>query len=599
MSDKTDQNYIIDPEHFSKIMADLGERSSRIWAKFLDRTTEDDGFQVADPKVISKAFSDLATQMISDPGKFAEAQQQLWGEYMKLWDATARRMIGETVEPVVAPDKDDKRFKDDTWTEETYFDYVKQSYLLTSRWIFDTVKSVDGLDEQTERKIDFYTRQFVDALSPTNFVATNPKVLRETLKTKGENLAKGFENLLNDLEKGRGSLKISMTDETAFTFGENIASTPGKVVFQNELMQLIQYTPTTETVHKVPMLIVPPWINKYYVMDLQPKNSLIKWAVDQGNTVFVISWVNPGLDLKDKRFDDYMLEGPVAAMDAIKKATGEDYVNVAGYCIGGTLTACTLAYLAAKGIDRVASATYFTTMTDFEDPGELKVFIDEEQIAMIEEHMEKKGYLDGAQMAQVFSMLRDNDLIWSFVVNNYLMGREPVPFDLLYWNSDSTRMPAMMHSVYLRQFYLNNQLREPGGVTLADTPLDLSKIKVPSYMISAKEDHIAPWKSTYAGTQLFGGANRFVLGASGHIAGVINPPASNKYCYWTNTKLPKNPDAWFEGATQHEGSWWTDWDKWLKKQSGKDVKARKPGSGKLKVLEDAPGSYVQMRLSDD
>lgn len=595
MTNQNDRDLAADSEKFSRAMSELVERSSRIWAGFIDRAAEEGGFRVPNPAVISRAYSKLASQMAVNPGKMAEAQRNLWSQYMRLWDVTARRMVGEDVEPVAAPARDDKRFKDDTWTEETFFDYVKQSYLLTGEWIVDTLRSVDGLDEQTKMKVDFYTRQFVDALSPTNFAATNPKVLRETMRTNGGNLARGFENLLSDLEAGRGDLRISMTDASAFKLGENIAATPGKIVYQNDLMQLIQYAPTTKTARKVPLLIVPPWINKYYVMDLRPKNSLIKWAVDRGNTVFVISWVNPGPELRDKRFDDYLLEGPVAAMDAIRLGTGEEFVNIAGYCIGGTLTACALAHLAAKGVNRVVSATYFATMIDFEAPGELKVFIDEEQIALIEEHMNKKGFLDGRHMAQVFSMLRDNDLIWSFVVNNYLMGREPMPFDLLYWNSDSTRMPAMMHGIYLREFYLNNKLREPGGITLAGTPIDLHSIKVPSYMVSTKEDHIAPWKSTYAATRIYGGPKRFVLGASGHIAGIVNPPAANKYCYWTNARYPKNPDAWFDKAMRREGSWWTDWDQWLGKRSGGEVEARVPGAGKLKVVEDAPGSYVKAR----
>jgi len=393
-----------------------------------------------------------------------------------------------------------------------------------------------------------------------------------------------------------------MTDETAFTLGQNIAVSPGKVVYQNDLMQLIQYAPSTEKVFKRPLLIVPPWINKFYILDLQPKNSFIKWAVDQGHTVFVVSWVNPDESLADKAFEDYMLEGPLAAMDAIRDATGEDRVNIIGYCIGGTLTASTLAYMAAQPegapytADRVASATFFTTMTDFSEPGELGVFIDEEQLDLLEEHMAEKGYLEGSYMSQVFNMMRDNDLIWSFVVNNYLLGREPMAFDLLYWNSDNTRMPAMMHGMYLRKMYLENRLVQPGGITLAGTPINLTKINTPVYMLSTHDDHIAPWKSTYAATQLYSGPVRFVLSASGHIAGVVNPPAANKYCHWIHAKTPKDPDAWFNAATRHEGSWWPDWQKWIAKKSGAKVAARTPGDGKLKAIEDAPGSYAAVRL---
>ena len=542
-------------------------------------------------------FMDASMKMMSNPQKFAEQQAKLMQGYADLWQATAKRMAGEEdVKPVIEPARDDRRFKDDAWSEEAVFDYIKQSYLLTSDWLQAQVSDVDDMDEKTREKLKFYTRQFVDALSPSNFVATNPKVLKAAAETKGENLIKGLDQLLKDLERGQGELRISMTDTEAFELGTNVAVTPGKVVYQNDLIQLLQYAPTTEKVAKRPLLIVPPWINKFYILDLQPKNSFIKWATDQGHTVFVISWINPDERYADKQFEDYMLEGPLAAMDAIKDATGEKDVNVIGYCIGGTLTAATLAYMAAKGDGRVKSATFFTTMVDFSDPGELGVFIDEGQLQRLDEHMEKKGYLDGQYMSQVFNMMRDNDLIWSFVINNYLLGREPMAFDLLYWNSDNTRMPKMMHSLYLRKMYLQNKLVEPGGITLDGVPIDLSTIKTPVYWLSTKDDHIAPWKSTYAATQLYKGPKRFVLSASGHIAGVINPPAANKYCFWTNTKTPADPDAFFESAKQHDGSWWPDWQKWIKKYAGGEIAARKPGDGKLKVIEDAPGSYVKVRI---
>jgi polyhydroxyalkanoate synthase len=417
------------------------------------------------------------------------------------------------------------------------------------------------------------------------------------MESGGENLVKGLEHLLDDLERGKGQLSIKMTDYDAFKVGQNIASTPGKVVYQNDLMQLIQFSPTTDKVLRRPLLIIPPWINKYYILDLRPKNSFIKWAVDQGITVFIVSWVNPDEELSAKSFEDYMLEGPLAALDQIKLATGETEVNAVGYCLGGTLLASTLAYMAAKGDQRVASATFLTTMTDFSEAGELSVFIDEEQLQLLEERMNEKGYLDGGTMATSFNMLRANDLIWSFVVNNYLLGKDPFPFDLLYWNSDSTRMPARMHSFYLRNMYQNNLLIEPGGITLGGEPIDLRRITVPVFMLSTREDHIAPWKSTYAGTQIFGGPIKFVLSASGHIAGVVNPPAAGKYCHWTNTKLPKTPDAWLETAKQNEGSWWTEWYRWLAKQGGGTVAARVPGAGGLTAIEDAPGSYVAVRIS--
>ncbi len=589
----------VDPEKLSRAMQNFAERGQRITESFLKEQETSDGYQVPDPVVISKAFMELAQKLLSDPQKMAETQAKLWNDYTELWQAAAKRMSGEEVPAVAEPEIGDRRFQDAAWNDQLIFDFIKQSYLLTSDWMQKAVGDVDGLDPKTVDKVRFYTRQWVDALSPSNFAATNPVVLRKTAESGGENLLDGMENLLGDLEKGKGKLRISMTDEEAFTLGENVATSPGKVIYQNELMQLIQYEPTTKKVRATPMLIVPPWINKFYVLDLQPKNSFIKWAVDQGNTVFVISWVNPDAKLAGKSFDDYMLEGPLAALDAIAKATGEKKANIVGYCIGGTLTACTLAYMAAKKDNRIKSATFLTTMVDFSDPGELGVFIDDEQITLMEEHMNKKGYLEGSHMSTVFNMMRDNDLIWSFIVNNYLMGRRPLPFDLLYWNSDSTRMPVMMHSYYLRNMYLANKLVEPGAISLAGVPIDLGKIKTPTYILSTRDDHIAPWQSTYAATGLYAGAKRFVLSASGHIAGVVNPPVKEKYCYWTNAKTPKDPAAWLEGAKRVEGSWWPDWDAWLKKHAGaKDVGARKPGAGKLKPLEDAPGSYVKVRIKE-
>ncbi|MCC7428462.1 MAG: class I poly(R)-hydroxyalkanoic acid synthase, partial [Alphaproteobacteria bacterium] len=457
------------------------------------------------------------------------------------------------------------------------------------------VKTVDGVDEKTAQKVDFYTRQFVDAMAPSNFVLTNPEVLRKTAETGGENLIKGLSNLLADLERGKGRLSVKMTDMDAFKVGQNIALTPGKVVFQNDLMQLVQYTPTTEKVLKRPLLIIPPWINKYYILDLRPKNSFIKWAVDQGHTVFVISWVNPDEKLAAKTFDDYMEEGPLAALAAIEKATGENQVNAIGYCLGGTLLACLLSWMALKGDDRVKSATFFTTMVDFEEAGELSVFIDEEQLRALEEKMGKRGFLEGHEMATTFNMLRANDLIWSFVVNNYLLGQEPFPFDLLYWNSDSTRMPARMHSFYLRKMYQENLLVKPGAIRLMGEPIDLGRIAIPTYILSTREDHIAPWTSTYRATQIYRGPTRFVLAASGHIAGVVNPPESGKYSHWVNADLPADPAAWLKGSTELAGSWWPDWHRWVSGLAKARVAPRAPGDGALPALEDAPGSYVKSR----
>jgi polyhydroxyalkanoate synthase len=594
MADKPDRDVKLpDPVEMSRMMTHIAEQSQHLVSDFIARQSPMQ-FGNPDPLNLGQAFFDMTARMMANPAKLMQAQFSLWQDYMSLWQSTTRKMLGEPSEPVVSPGSDDRRFKDALWDENYVFDFIKQSYLLSARWLQGTVREVEGLDEKTARKVDFYTRQFVDAMAPSNFAMTNPEVLRETLETGGENLVKGLSNLLGDLERGKGKLQIRMTDMEAFKVGENIAVTPGAVVYQNELMQLIQYKPTTETVVRTPLLIVPPWINKFYILDLREKNSFIKWAVGQGHTVFVISWVNPDSELAEKTFDHYMTEGPLAALDAIEKATGEKKVNIIGYCLGGTLTSCTLAYMSTKGDDRIASATFFTTMVDFEEAGELSVFIDEEQLAALEEKMNERGFLDGADMATTFNMLRANDLIWSFVVNNYLMGKEPFPFDLLYWNSDSTRMPAAMHSFYLRQMYQENRLSR-GKIKLLGTKIDLTKVKVPVFILSTREDHIAPWKSTYAATQLYSGPTTFCLAASGHIAGVVNPPAAGKYCHWTNDKLPRKPDQWLETAVQHPGSWWTRWDEWAKGHAGDSVPARAPGDGGLKAIEAAPGSYVKVK----
>ncbi len=596
-----------DPLELSHSMAEIAERSQRLVAEFLQRQQQGHaetgatpgiapaiGSGMADPLHIGTAFFEMTARMMTDPTKLVQAQLSLWNDYMTLWQRTAQRFLGGEAEPVVETPKGDRRFKDSAWSDNALFDFIKQSYLLTARWMQSTVKEVEGLDDKTARKVDFYTRQFVDAMAPSNFLMTNPEVLKATLESGGENLVKGLQNLLDDLERGKGRLAIKMTDMEAFRIGENIAVTPGKIVYQNDLLQLIQYQPTTETVKRRPLMIIPPWINKFYILDLRPDNSFIRWAVGQGHTVFVISWVNPDESLAHKTFEDYMIEGPLAALDAIEQATGEREANVIGYCLGGTLLASALAYMAAKGDDRIKSATYLVTMVDFAEAGELSVFIDEEQLASLEERMKTTGYLEGSDMATTFNMLRANDLIWSFVVNNYLLGKDPFPFDLLYWNADSTRMPAAMHSFYLRKMYQQNRLVEPGGISLSGVPIDLGKVKVPSFLLSTREDHIAPWKSTYAATRLYGGPVKFTLSASGHIAGVVNPPGS-KYGHWENKKTPPTPEQWLESATLIQDSWWPSWEKWIAKFAGGEVAARVPGDGKLKVIEDAPGSYVRVR----
>ena len=593
-----------DPQRLYAAMSRITEQSHRIMQAFIERQASNPReFNPLEPAVVSKAYQALWQQMLTDPERLVEAQVSLWQGYAKLWENTARRLAGEDVEPAVAPEPGDRRFKDDTWSENPLYDHIKQSYLLASKFMLSTVRETEGLDAHTARKVDFYTRQFIDALAPTNFAMTNPEVARRTVETGGENLVQGLSNMLEDLERGQGRLRVRMTDPEKFELGENVAVTPGKVVLENDLMQLLQYAPTTQTVRKRPLFIIPPWINKYYILDLRPKNSFIKWAVDQGHTVFVISWVNPDEGLAEKRMDDYLLEGPIAALNAIGKATGESRVNAIGYCLGGTLLAATLAYLKVRdAVDPAAgqrpgieSATFFTTMVDFEEPGELGVFIDEEQLALVEESMKEKGYFDGAKMAEAFNLLRANDLIWSFVINNYLMGKDPFPFDLLYWNSDSTRMPRAMHTEYLRDMYQNNRLREPGGITLDGVPIDLASIDLPTYILSTREDHIAPWRSTYAATRLYRGPTRFVLAMSGHIAGVVNPPSANKYGYFTGA-LAATPDAWLEAATAHDGSWWPDWDAWVSEHDGGEAPPREPGADALSVIEDAPGRYVKVRI---
>jgi len=586
-----------DPMKLARDWASIAERSQRLVTEFLERQRAAEPTP-ADPLNLAQAFLEMTQRMLADPAKLVQAQLGLWQDYMKLWQRTAERLVGGAEsEPVIEPGAADRRFKDKAWSENAVFDYVKQSYLLTARWMQAAVKGVEGLDDKTARKVDFYTRQFVDAMAPSNFVLTNPEVLRATIESGGENLVKGLGNLLSDLERGQGKLMIKMTDLDKFKVGQNIAVTPGKVVYRNDLMEIIQYAPTTETVQRTPLLIMPPWINKFYILDLRPENSFIKWAVSQGHTVFVISWVNPDRELAQKSFADYMLEGPLAALGAIEQATGERQINVIGYCIGGTLLASTLAFMRAKGDDRIKSATYFVALVDFKEAGELSVFIDEEQLQYLDEQMKERGYLRGSEMATTFNMLRANDLIWSFVVNNYLLGKEPFPFDLLYWNSDSTRMPAAMHSFYLHKMYQENKLVEPGGVSLAGVPIDLRTIETPSFLLSTREDHIAPWRSTYAATQLYRGPVTFVLAASGHIAGVVNPPGKSKYGHWRNDKNPPTAEAWLEGATHYADSWWPAWEEWIRRYGGDQVPARQPGDGKLKPLADAPGPYVLVQAS--
>ncbi len=583
----------VDYEALAQTLSEVTTKSQELVQAFLRQEQSAHHVTVEDAAQMAQLFQQLASRLMADPGRLMQAQVSFWQDCMSLMQSTTLRLWGLEPEPVAEPGQGDRRFKHDHWEDHPFFGFVKQSYLLAADHTHSVVRDVEGLDDQTKKKVDFYTRAFIDAMAPSNFAATNPEVLERTVETGGQNLLQGLSNLLDDLKRGRGRLDIKMTDHDAFEVGVNLATTPGKVVYQNELMQLIQYEPITEQVHSRPLLLVPAWINKYYIMDLSEEKSLVRWLVSQGHTVFIISWRNPDERLADRGFEDYMLEGPVAALDVVRAVTGSEEVNLVGYCLGGTLSACTLAWLAARGDHRVRAASFLTCMLDFEYPGELEVFLDEEQISALERRMGDKGYLEGRYMASTFNMLRANDLVWSFFVHNYLKGDEPFPFDLLYWNSDSTNMPAKMHSFYLRNMYQRNLLKEPGSIELAGEPIDLGRIDVPAYFMSAREDHIAPWQSTIRGPRLLAGPTRYVLGGSGHIAGVINPPHKNKYGYWTNTAKTVDQDEWLAGAEAHEGSWWNDWGQWLAEYGGELVPARPVGSERYQPIEEAPGSYVR------
>ncbi len=581
-----------DPVEFGRNMVRVAAQSQKVLSEFLEQQRENQS-PVQDPLNLGSAFNELLRYWASDPMKVIDAQYELWKAQANLFHTTWRRFLGEDVDPVIAPARGDKRFRDPQWAENAVFDFIKQSYLLTAQWMQDTAAEVEDLDEDTRRKVNFYTKQLADAISPTNFVLTNPEVLRATYESSGENLVKGLENLLRDMERGGGTLSISQTDMSKFAVGENIAVSPGKVVFRNELIELLQFDPRTEEVYERPLLIFPPWINKFYILDLRQDNSFIKWAAEQGYTVFVVSWVNPDVGLARKSFEDYMREGIIGALDAVEEAAGVSEINTIGYCIGGTLLSAALAYLAQTGDSRIKSATFFAAQADFSEAGDLQVFIDDRQLEALEKQIEAAGgVLEGSKMATTFNMLRANDLIWSFVINNYMLGKDPFPFDLLYWNADTTRMPRATHLFYLREFYRENKFSK-GEMELGGVALDPSKVTIPVYLQSSKDDHIAPYKSVYKTTKLFGGPIKFMMAGSGHIAGVINHPDANKYQYWTNDELPDDVEDWIAGAAEHPGSWWPDWHKWLSKKSGKKVPARKPGGGGLKVLGDAPGEYVQ------
>ncbi|PSU36379.1 class I poly(R)-hydroxyalkanoic acid synthase [Photobacterium lutimaris] len=538
----------------------------------------------------------LIEQASAQPAVIAKVQMEWWESQMKIWQNVTMKTGDE--EDLIKPEKDDKRFTDPAWENETFYNYIKQSYLLFSNTMKETIDSMDGLDDKAKERLSFFSRQAINAMSPTNFVTTNPELAKLTVETNGENLVKGMELLQQDMQSSADVLKIRMTNDAAFQLGENVANTAGDVVYKNHLFELIQYKPLTEKVNATPLLIVPPFINKYYILDLREKNSMVRWLVEQGHTVFMMSWRNPDASMFDVDFDDYVVDGVVKAVDVVEDITGEKQINAAGYCIGGTLLATTLAYYSAKRMrNRIKSATFFTTLLDFSQPGEIGAYVNDPIISAIEAQNEAKGYMDGRSLSVTFSLLRENSLYWNYYINNYLKGNSPIDFDLLYWNGDSTNVAVACHSTLLRQFYLENRLIDPKGFKVGGVYIDLAKIKIPTYFISTQEDHIALWQGTYRGARKLGGKSTFVLGESGHIAGIVNHPTKNKYGFWTNAKSSADPEAWLEGAKRQDGSWWTHWNAWMGDFEEADVvEARSAGSNTYPAKGPAPGNYVMQKL---
>jgi len=591
-----EQVYANHMEAFARNMMRLFDQGTKAFSALAERTNSNGQgpySMASEAGEAAKSLGEIARHWAAEPAKFATAQTELFASYADLWGRSVRRFLGEEVEPVVEPEPGDNRFKDPDWSNGQVFDFWKQAYLITSRWAEDLTRNTSGVDDKTRKKALFYLNQMLSAMSPSNFPLTNPEVLRTTLATNAENLVQGMTHFVEDLGQSKDLLRISQTDLSAFEIGRNLAVTPGKVVFQNDLIQLIQYAPTTDEVYERPLLVVPPWINKYYILDLVPEKSFVKWAVAQGFTVFLVSWVNPDIKLAQKTFEDYMREGIFGAVEAVIRQTGSPKINALGYCVGGTLLASALAYMAAKNDNRIASASFLAAQVDFSEAGDLLVFIDDAQLNSLEEMMAEQGYLDGSRMAAVFNMLRPRDLIWPYVINNYLLGKKPFPFDLLFWNADSTRLPAANHAFYLREFYHLNRLAK-GEMQLGGVRLDLSKVKIPIYELFTKEDHIAPAASVFRGSKLFGGPVRHVMAGSGHIAGVVNPPAKKKYQFWSGGRSNSLED-WMATAHEAAGSWWPDWASWLAAYSGPKVPARDPSAGPLRAIEDAPGSFVKSR----
>lgn len=551
---------------------------------------------------LMEGWRQMGNMVSNKPGAMVEEQVTLWKNQLQLWQNTLFKLAGKPTMPVASPEKGDKRFADEEWEANPIFDFLKQNYLLTSQSMMDAIDNVEGMDEKTRQRLAFFTRQWLNAMAPTNFLLTNPEVLKLTLESGGQNLVKGMKQMAEDMSNSADALNVRMTDSSAFKIGENIATSKGKVVFENHMMQLIQYEPATEKVHKRPLLMVPPWINKFYIMDLREKNSFICWAVNEGHTVFVISWANPTPEYRYVGMETYLKEGVLKALDQVQAITGEDSVNITGYCIGGMLVSLTLGYLAATNqSQRIESATLWTAIIDFSDPGDIGVFIDPKIVEAIDRQNSEKGVFDGRMMGMSFSMLRENSLYWNYYVQNYLKGERPVPFDLLYWNSDCTNVTAKLHHFLLKDFYIDNLLRKPNGVEIDGVKIDLSKVKTPIYMVAALQDHIAKWKSCYPGTQVFGSETTFVLGESGHIAGIMNPPNS-KYGYYKNDNYTTDPDAWYQAAEFIQDSWWTHWREWIKKYEGNEVPAREVGKDThgnvIKTFGDAPGRYVQVKAAE-
>ncbi|MEP9395829.1 class I poly(R)-hydroxyalkanoic acid synthase [Mesorhizobium sp. KR2-14] len=594
-----EQYLVKDPERFALNLARMVEQAGKAasaWIEPRERGELRDG--VSEPMAdMVKTFSKLTEYWLSDPSRALEAQTRLFSGYMNVWSSAILRMSGgeqPSGGESIAPEKGDKRFQDPEWGRNAFFDFLKQAYLVTARWANDLVEHAEGLDEHTRHKASFYVRQISNALSPSNFILTNPELFRETVASNGENLVRGMKMLAEDIQAGGGDLKLRQSDHSQFEIGRNLAMTPGKVVGRSDVAEIIQYDPSTETVLKRPLLICPPWINKFYILDLNPQKSFIRWAVEQGHTVFVISWINPDERHGMKGWEAYIREGLQYGLDTVEAATGEREVNAIGYCVGGTLLAAALALLAQEGDERIKTATFFTTQVDFTHAGDLKVFVDEDQIAALERSMRGKGYLEGNKMATAFNMLRSSDLIWPYVVNNYMRGKEPLPFDLLYWNADSTRMSAANHSFYLRNCYLENNLSH-GRMELAGRTVSLGDVTIPVYNLAAREDHIAPARSVFLGCRYFGGPVEYVMAGSGHIAGVVNPPAQNKYQYWTNGKPAGDFDEWVANAQENTGSWWPHWQSWIAERDNRKVAARHPGAH-TPTLGDAPGTYVRVRV---